>query len=55
MNNPSLRTTKEDYKNHGFGIASVREIISKYNGVLDIREAVGFFVVSCIIPITGST
>lgn len=36
--NPMLETTKEDRETHGFGIAQIRSIVEKYNGMLDIWE-----------------
>lgn len=52
--NPTLQTTKADGQSHGFGIEGVKEKILCYNGVIDISERDGMFIVSCIIPKTDS-
>lgn len=36
--NPKLLTTKEDKKNHGLGMLSIKDIVNKYNGMLNIEE-----------------
>lgn len=41
--NPNLKTTKVDMKNHGMGINIIRNIASKYNGRCDFYEENGFF------------
>lgn len=48
--NPSLLTTKTDSQGHGFGIEGVKQKILSYNGVIDISERNGMFIVSSIIP-----
>ena len=48
--NPSLQTTKGDNQSHGFGIEGVKKKILSYNGVIDISERNGMFIVSIIIP-----
>ena len=52
--NPSLQTTKGDNQSHGFGIEGVKKKILSYNGVIDISERNGMFIVSIIIPKTDS-
>lgn len=37
--NPKLKTTKNDKKNHGFGISIIKDIVRKYNGRLDYYES----------------
>ncbi|WP_455715673.1 sensor histidine kinase [Anaerosporobacter sp.] len=36
--NPNFKTTKLDKANHGLGIISVREIVEKYGGIMEISE-----------------
>ena len=33
-----LRTTKEDVKNHGFGLRSIGEVVKKYGGNMEIEQ-----------------
>jgi signal transduction histidine kinase len=49
--NPDLETTKKDAVNHGFGIKSIRDIIEKYNGIIDFYEEDNFFHADVFIPI----
>ena len=42
--NPS-KTTKEDKKNHGYGLKSVKHIVNKYNGHLSFEQSEGLFIV----------
>ena len=42
--NPLLCSTKSDKVKHGFGIFSIKEIVNKNNGCLDIYEEGGYFV-----------
>lgn len=37
--NGQLFTTKADKKNHGFGLANVREIVENYEGILEIKTS----------------
>lgn len=37
INNPILRTSKIDTINHGFGIESMRRVVSKYNGNINFK------------------
>ena len=39
--NGFIETTKEDFKNHGYGIASMKATIEKYNGNLTISHKDG--------------
>lgn len=48
--NPDLQTTKADSQGHGFGLEGVKKKILSYNGVIDISERNGMFIVSGIIP-----
>lgn len=43
QDNPKLETTKENREVHGFGIAQIRSIVEKYNGILDIWEEYEMF------------
>ncbi len=45
-------TTKRDKNYHGFGLHSVRQILKKYDGFLDISEEDGCFSLKMLIPIT---
>ena len=42
-------TSKADKKNHGFGLRSVKEIVEKYNGTVDIKTDNNVFVVTAIL------
>ena len=50
-NNPKLQTTKKHKDIHGYGIKSVKGIVEKYNGMMELFEQDGFFIadiwVSC--------
>ncbi len=46
--NHRLMTAKSDRGRHGWGLKSVREIASSYNGTMDIFEEEGMFVVSIL-------
>lgn len=41
--NPALASTKPEKENHGLGTRIVREIVSKYRGLLDYYEEEGYF------------
>ncbi|MEG0077414.1 MAG: GHKL domain-containing protein [Anaerorhabdus sp.] len=49
--NPRLRTTKEDKNFHGLGIASMKEIVKKYEGSISFSEEDNYFI--CTIMISG--
>ena len=44
------KTTKENARNHGFGIKSIRSVCMRYNGMLQIREEGGNFVLKLVFP-----
>ena len=44
-NNPELETTKED-EGHGYGLKQIKGIVEKYDGMMDIEEENGVFVVN---------
>ena len=39
----NIRTTKKDMKNHGFGLQSVRQIVRKYDGAVELDCTDGVF------------
>lgn len=43
--NPELMTTKKDKDNHGFGLLSVKSIVKKLGGSIDISDDDGEFVI----------
>lgn len=45
------RTTKEDEKNHGFGMRSIRRFVDEYGGHMSIRTEGGVFSLSILLPI----
>ena len=45
-------TTKKDADFHGFGLRSMRQILKKYNGFLDVCEEDGCFSLKMLIPIS---
>lgn len=48
--NPDLNSTKKDnVEQHGYGLKSVRDIVKKYNGSIQINEQEGYFVVDVIL------
>lgn len=47
--NPSLISTKKNFENHGFGIASMRLIASKYDGEVYFSQNSNYFI--CIISL----
>lgn len=47
--NPYLVSTKEE-EGHGYGMKQMRKITGKYDGMLDIYEKKGIFVVSVMLP-----
>lgn len=51
QNNPKLISTKKENKNHGIGIASMKEILKTYHGSIDFSEANGFFCCSILLDI----
>ena len=38
INNPNLVTSKKNKKIHGIGINSVRDIVHKYNGIMNFEQ-----------------
>lgn len=48
-NNPHLKSSKEE-EGHGFGIRQIKGITDKYNGMMDIYEKDGFFIINVVYP-----
>ena len=46
-------TSKKDKENHGIGLRSIKFIVEKYNGSLQIKEGDGIFSLRLIFPING--
>lgn len=46
-----LETTKQDKKNHGFGIKNVKKTIKKYDGVMTVRQSDKRFSVNILMKI----
>lgn len=44
-------TKKEDKLSHGFGLRSIRQILRKYDGILNVSEEDGCFSLKMLIPI----
>ena len=47
--NPELKSSKSDSKNHGYGIKIIREIVEKYSDYVDFFEKDNEFTVNIII------
>lgn len=45
-----FQTTKGDSVNHGFGLQSIRSVVDRYDGMLDIEVKDGRFLLSILIP-----
>lgn len=50
-NNATLETSKEDKKNHGFGVKNIKSVVKDYGGEVSFHVVDGMFSVSVIIPI----
>lgn len=46
-----LRTTKKDAANHGYGLRSIREVVKKYGGNMEIKREEGQFTLFCYLPL----
>ena len=44
-------TTKKDKENHGYGLASVKETVEKYNGTVEINPSDNIFTVKVVLYI----
>lgn len=49
--NPNLKTTKEEKKKHGIGMKSIKHIVKKLDGTLQITEQDGLFRVNISFPL----
>ncbi len=49
--NPDLKTTKDETSAHGFGIKSVKEIVSHYGGMTEFYEDGNMFCAHIMLPI----
>lgn len=47
----SIRTTKQDYAMHGYGLKSIRHTVDKYSGYFKLNQADGWFSLTALIPI----
>ena len=43
-----IETSKDDKRYHGFGIKSMRRIVEKYGGEMDVNTANGLFCLTCM-------
>ena len=50
-NNPELHTTKPSSESHGIGLKSVKRLLEKRNGLIDIFEESGKFCVHIYFPV----
>ncbi|MDR1550929.1 MAG: GHKL domain-containing protein [Hungatella sp.] len=48
--NPSLNTTKNKKRDHGYGFRQINDIINKYHGHIDIYEMEKYFCIKILIP-----
>lgn len=44
LNNPDLKTDKQNKSEHGFGVKSIRQIADKYDGSIEFKEENGVFI-----------
>ena len=49
--NRKLHTTKADKQHHGYGLKTVRVLADSHNGMVDIYEKDGFFIVNALLNI----
>lgn len=52
LTNGLPKTTKQDSANHGYGLRSIREIVKKYGGSMELRQEDGSFCLFCFMPET---
>ena len=48
-NNPELKTTKKEKKNHGIGITSIKNAINKYKNIYSFRQEENEFIFSFVL------
>lgn len=49
QNNKELKTHKSDSAEHGWGLKSVKDIVDKYDGMIDIYENSSMFFVDILL------
>lgn len=49
--NPSLKTTKSDSQEHGYGVPMVRRIAENYQGMVDFKVEKGEFIASVMLSL----
>jgi hypothetical protein len=49
-NQSKFLSTKKDPENHGYGLQSIKMIVEKYNGEMDVKTEGGSFILTIIIP-----
>lgn len=47
--NPSLKTTKNDSQEHGYGVLMIRRIAENYQGMVDFKVEKGEFIASVML------
>jgi sensor histidine kinase regulating citrate/malate metabolism len=47
--NPRLKTTKTDTTHHGLGIKSIKNIVKKYNGIINYSENGNLFTINILL------
>lgn len=52
---PSLHTTKKDSINHGFGLKSVKDVVVRHHGSMEIPKEHGLFEVFIVLKLPGSS
>lgn len=48
--NPELKTTKSQKEIHRYGVKSIKDIVKKYNGMIEFFEKNGFFIADIWLP-----
>lgn len=44
-------TTKQDPKNHGFGLRNIKQVVEKYRGITKVEDEGDIFKINIAIPI----
>ena len=47
-------TNKENPQRHGIGLLNVRDVVHRYNGVVDVDAENGIFILSILMPLQGA-
>lgn len=45
------KTTKQDSREHGIGLLNIKDVVQKYNGVMNIEVKNNFFLLSVLLPL----